>query len=476
MIQSAILQVLARRLEDVMSLFPPASADDALPREACHYLWIGAALRSAGHPRGARDTLRTSMTGASPVDPTRTDNIPSSAELVRRAHGLIPQLRAEQEENNQRGTYSQALHDKFREAGFYRICQPRRYGGFEHSVTTYYKVMVAIATGHPSAGWCLTLGASHAFTLASHWGEQAQDEAFATGLFIAPHRAIPSGTATRVNGGYRISGIWGYASGIPYSTHLMATTLVDVESSTPRSVNFIVPRNDYTILDDWGGDRTMGMRASGSNSAKLDDVFVPDHMIVDFPSFYARPEHMVDGTPGTQLHGNPMYLGRLMGPYHASLVAPVVGAARAALDEYEQTLIKQQTLFPPFVARKDHHDFQRIFGYAMTLTDSAESLLYAACNRYMDLCKEWQASGRLITVEDNLRLWAMIQQSGKLACDAVEMLFQSSGTTASRKGHPLAQYMGDAQMYRGHVSSQYLSFGNYVARAHLGLTVGLLDF
>lgn len=415
------------------------------------------------------------VAAANLVEPAAAGDVPSPAELVRRARAMIPQLRAEQEESNQRGAYSPSMHEQFRQAGFYRICQPRRYGGFEHSLTTYYKVMVAIATGHPSAGWCLALGASHAFTLASHWGEQAQDEAFATGEFIAPHRAIPCGVAKRVDGGYRISGTWGYASGIPYSTHLMATTLVETVGGTPKLVNFVVPRSDYAILDDWGGDRTMGMRASGSSSARLEDVFVPDHMIVDFPSFYSRPEQMADGTPGTRLHDNPMYLGRLMGPYHASLVAPVVGAARAALDEYEQTLVKQQTIFPPFFPRKDHHDFQRSYGYATTLTDSAENLLYAACDRYMDMCHEWRETGRLITVEDNLRNWAMIQQAGKLACDAVEMLFQTAGTTASRKGHPLAQYMGDAQMYRGHVSAQYLAFGNYVARARMGMTVGLLD-
>ena len=38
---------------------------------------------------------------------------------------------------------------------------------------------------------------------------------------------------------------------------------------------FIVPRKAITILPDWGGDATLGMRASGSNSVAIKETFVP---------------------------------------------------------------------------------------------------------------------------------------------------------------------------------------------------------
>lgn len=397
--------------------------------------------------------------------------------MLRRARALHSRLREQQEESNQRGTYSPEMHEAFRDAGFYRICQPRMFGGYEFDLPTFYRVMIEVSRGHPSAGWCLTLAASHAFAIASHWGEDAQREIFGPyGEFVAPHRALPSGTARKADGGYIVNGTWGYASGIPYSTHLVATTLIDDgDGRRPRAVNFVVPRSNYTILDDWGGDSTLGMRASGSNSARLDDVFVPSHHIVDFPSFYALPDSMKDGTPGTRLHGNPMYLGRLMAPYHASLVAPVIGAARAAIDEYEKIINSETTIFPPFVLRRDHYDFQRNFGYAIMLTDSAEALLLQACEQLMEKCHEWQASGKPVTLDDNLRLWGMLQTAGRIACDATELLFQTAGTTAARKGQPLQQYFSDVQMYRGHPSAQYLAFGPYIARSQLGMRIGLMD-
>ena len=66
---------------------------------------------------------------------------------------------------------------------------------------------------------------------------------------------------------------------------------------------------------------------------RVENVFVPEHHVGYLaPGLASTPESMENGTPGTRLHGNPMYLGRLAGPFHVTLVMPVVGAARAALD------------------------------------------------------------------------------------------------------------------------------------------------
>jgi 3-hydroxy-9,10-secoandrosta-1,3,5(10)-triene-9,17-dione monooxygenase len=86
------------------------------------------------------------------------------------------------------------------------------------------------------------------------------------------------------------------------------------------------------------------MRASGSNSVRVEETFVPEHHVGYLsPGLAGTAESMVDGTAGTRLHGNPMYLGRLAGPFHITLVMTVVGAARAALDEYEEVITTRKT-------------------------------------------------------------------------------------------------------------------------------------
>lgn len=393
-------------------------------------------------------------------------------ELIARAAALRPQLRAEQDENDARGTYSESLHRAFDRAGLYRATQPRMFGGYEFDLATFYRAMLEISRGHPGVGWCLTLCASHAFLVGSHWPEQAQADFFGSdGFFAAPHRPMPLGTATPVPGGYRVSGEWSYSSGIPWSSHMIGGAFLK-DAKPAKVLQVVVPVSACEILDDWGGEATMGMRASGSNSVRVTDAFVPEHHAVVVDNLAARPDGMEAGTPGTRLHGNPMFLGRMMGPYHCSLVVPIVGAARAALDEYEEINARNRVAHDPTVLRADHADFQRFFGEAMALTDAAEAILIQGCERYAELCRRWAEEGTPISVEDNLRLWTMIQQGGRLACDAVELLFHTAGSNSTKKGSRIQRYFNDVAMYRSHVSSQYSIFAGIMARAHMGRPTG----
>ena len=399
----------------------------------------------------------------------------TAEELIARATALRPKLIAQQEANDFAGSYSAELHEDFVRAGFYRTLQPRRFGGYEFGYETFTKMQIEIGRGHPGVAWCLGLASSHAAVIASHWPEAAQREIFGrTGHFVAPHRAVPNGSATKVQGGYEFDGIWRYASGVPFSTHFIGTTLVPSEIGDPQAVNFVVPRGSYEILDDWGGDLVLGLRASGSNSVKLSHVFVPDHWVTLYEAEYTRLD-LSQGTPGTRLHGNPIYLGQTFGPYNLSITAPIVGAARAALDEYETLMRSQQTLFPPYVPRLTHQDFQRNFGQAIALTDAAEALLYAMCRQHEDLCGRWASHGTSISLDENVRLLGMCQTAGRLACEAVEILFRTAGSANVRKGARLARYYSDASTYRTHGAAQPLEFAAVIGRVNLGLPAQFLD-
>jgi 3-hydroxy-9,10-secoandrosta-1,3,5(10)-triene-9,17-dione monooxygenase len=417
---------------------------------------------------------RTPSTGHSVLPVPEPDLTPR--DMIARATALRPMIRADQDAAEARGTYSPELHRAFLDAGFYRAMQPRMFGGYEFPVAVFYKTMLEISRGDPGIGWCLTLCASHPFLVASHWPEAAQRDFFGDdGFFAAPHRPPPVGTATPVAGGYIVDGVWDYCSGIPYSSHLVAGVRILDGEDPPVLGQVVVPKAKVTVLDDWGGDRTLGMRASGSNSVKVDQVFVPAHHLVRARQLWATPDDIVagGGTEGTRLHRNPAYLGRLMGPYHMSLVTPVIGAARAAIDEYEEIIKTRKTLFPPITPRVEHVDFQRAYGQATTLADAAEAILIRGGQMYAEMCQRWADDGTLITVEDNLRLWGMMQHAGQLACQATEIIFNASSSVAAKKGHRIQRYYRDCAMYRSHISSQHLNFAAPIARAHFGLKVEL---
>jgi len=397
----------------------------------------------------------------------------TSATIIERATRLTPAIRAAQDEDDARGCHSPAMDQDFRKAGFYRILQPKLFGGYEFDYPTFYRTMLQVARGNPGVAWCLALGATHGSLIASHWPERAQYELFgSTGDFIAPHRvgAITS-SCERAEGGYVVDGIWNYCSGIPYATHFVGNVVLR-ENDKSRILIFVMPRAQLRMLDDWGGDATLGMRASGSNSVEIKKTFIPEHLVIPAkPALWAN-EPMDDGTHGTRLHRNPMYLGRFIGPYHMSLVMPVLGAARAALDEFEEAVVTRPTYHPPIMPRREHFDTQRPFGYALMLTDSAEALLMTAAETYMQYCRRWGDDSTPISLEDNVRLYGMVLTAGRLASEAVEHLFHNASSAASKRGQRLERYFRDVAMYRQHMSAQYLNIASGIGRVHLGLPFG----
>jgi acyl-CoA dehydrogenase len=87
-----------------------------------------------------------------------------------------------------------------------------------------------------------------------------------------------SGTARKVEGGYRITGRKIFASGSPAGSLLMTMAVFDDPQHGPTVLHFPVPLDapGVQILDNW---RTLGMRATGSNDIVLDEVFVPDSAV-----------------------------------------------------------------------------------------------------------------------------------------------------------------------------------------------------
>ncbi len=391
-------------------------------------------------------------------------------EMVARATALQPLLRAEQEATERRGFHSEAIHQEFRKAGFYRCLQPRRFGGYEFDLNTYYRVGIEIARGDPSTSWCLIVGAGHALMLGSYFGEQAQAGGFGPdGDFSAPSVASPSGTATPVEGGWLVKGKWGYASGAPYATHFMPSVLIlERLDQPPRAGIALIPRSQWKMLDDWGA--ILGMRGSGSNSIVVEEACVPKHHVIPLDMLNVD---ITRGTPGYHLHKNPMYAGRCLSFFHAELVAVLVGLGYAAIDEYERIIRTKTTLYPPMIPRYLHHDYQRYLGLALGMMNAAKRLVVHAGDVYMEYCRRGLEGGQPFTLEEDLELVASLEHGGRLAWEAVEMLFRTATSSAAKDGERLQRYYRDASIYRGHLSAQYEMVAQRLALVHLGLDAGI---
>jgi 3-hydroxy-9,10-secoandrosta-1,3,5(10)-triene-9,17-dione monooxygenase len=389
----------------------------------------------------------------------------TTQELVARAAALRERLYEESDAAEQRGGYSPEMHEAFVAAGFYRMLQPRMFGGLEMSLADYFRVIIEIGRGDPQTGWALCLAAGHAFQIGAFFGEQAQAEVFGgDDDVVIPSRAVPGGTATPVDGGWEVEGTWDYCSGATYATHALLLALTP-DGPAPRHM-VIVPRADFEILDDWGGGQTLGLGGTGSNSIRVQRRFVPAHLAVPYDwKDFVMPE---GGTPGYRLHGNPQYVGRALTFFYGELNCTQVGAARCALDAYTTMAQERKTSFPPPMPRSESADYQRWLGEAASLTDTAEIALLGAAERYTAACHRWAERGEPFTVADDAALRDVCAQAGKLAWSAVDLMFATGGSTAARRGSRLQRTFRDAMMFRTHIGAQYDVISGSTGRVRLG--------
>ena len=374
--------------------------------------------------------------------------------LIERARALQPMLRAQMAEADKVGRYSEEVHEAFRKAGLYRIMQPRLFGGYQYPPEVFLRVVMEIAQGHPAAGWCFCLGGSHAYFIACHYPLEVQAELFGEdGEFRAAQVVFPGGTLTPAPGGYIANGVWPFASGIPISTHFIGGGMVMQENGPPKHTFFTVPKGQFEILPDWGNDRFMGMQASGSNSVKLDNVFVPERFTLKANMVMSSTAYP-DGSPGTIGYDDPMYLGVLLGWFHCEFAAILSGTARAALEDFAEQARTKAVLGQPGVKRMSDPFVQNLYGRALGLGQSAEALMLTAiqslAERYVVAVRDHAP----VTDRETLRIWGLAREACKMACECVDLLFHNTGATAGRTDLNLQRWFRDIEMYRIHIQSQ----------------------
>ncbi len=385
-------------------------------------------------------------------------------ELLRRAEALRPLLRERQAECEALGELPRDTNDRFLAAGFYRILQPRLYGGYEFTLPDFIRVMMAVARGCSDSAWVLALTSGHT-VLAAQLAESAQRDVFGpSGDFRAPGVGIPGGTGIAENGGLRVNGAWDYASGCDLATHFFGSAMVrDPQTNASLGNAWILfDRDHFRIVNNWN---VIGMQGTGSRRVVIENAFVPADRALWFIDSSGRP---VRDQPGHALHPNPMYHGWIAPLLISEVAAVCVGAARGALDIYEEILKNKNTNFAPFHPRSQEHEFQQYFGEAQALIDTAEAAVLKMTADYMDLTRRHVATAESLDDETEKRLILIEQQIIRLAWEAVELMFRTSGTSAASKSSPLGRALRNLAVIRTHVTLQHDHTAVNAGRLHFG--------
>ncbi len=214
-----------------------------------------------------------------------------------------------------------------RSSGLFELLLPARYGGTQAPFPAVLEPVRQLARGCTSTAWTLGFYALHNWMIAL-FGEQAQDEIFAGGAVLAPAPLAPSGRGEPIDGGYRITGRWSWATGIMHADWVLVGVLLGSGSSMFPALAAL-PITDVTVADVW---HTAGMRGTGSNDVIVDDVFVPAHRIVSVPKVYAGD------SPGAAVHASDTYRWPIVSALALTACMPVLGTAERVVELFGERL------------------------------------------------------------------------------------------------------------------------------------------
>lgn len=182
---------------------------------------------------------------------------------------LLNDVAARSADFEQQRHISDDIITRFKQVGVYRALVPKIYGGDECSPAQFCELVEQIATADGSAGWVASFGMSPFYlgalppdTLKALYRD-GPDVVFAGGIF-------PPQKAVLADGGYRVSGRWGFASGSMGASVFGVGILPESGETLPRMA--VLPRDSVQIDPVWN---TVGLAGTCSHDLVVNDAYVP---------------------------------------------------------------------------------------------------------------------------------------------------------------------------------------------------------
>lgn len=381
--------------------------------------------------------------------------IPSHEELVSRARALAPVLRERAAACNVgRQVPAETIAD-FTEAGFFRMLQPKRWGGFECHPNTFFEVQMTLAAACPSSAWVLGVVAVHNWQLALFPLQAQQDVWGEDDTTLISSSYMPVGKVKRVDGGYEFSGEWGFSSGSDHCDWAFLGGFVPVDDGPPDMRTFLVPKGDYEIIDDW---HVMGLQGTGSKTIRIEKCFVPEHRTHKFAHGFLQK------SPGNAVNDAALYRLPFGQIFVRSVSTSAIGIAQGALDAFRDVQSKR-------VARGDGRKVsadprtQLAVARAVETLDHVKLVLARNFDVLMDHCER----GEKIPLETRVQYRYTSSVMVDRLVGVVDDLFTASGGSAIFDSNPIQRFFLDMHTARAHYANNPDKPGANLGATSLGM-------
>jgi indole-3-acetate monooxygenase len=372
------------------------------------------------------------------------------ATLVDIAHSLEPLIREHAEELEDRHVAPRlvaALYD----TGVFRALLPREVGGLEAEPVEWLRMIEELARVDASVGWLAFIQSGVGLTFLDPERFERFRVRGGGRLILAMSLGRLGGKAVRVDGGYRVTGRWPFASGSPFATWLGGMSVVSDSggspvpdaSGQPQRLLAIWPSDQARLIDTWDG---LGLRGTGSGDFEVSGLFVPDDQVN--PGFYGAPAY-------------DRALFRMKELPEAGHGAHALGIASAALESFADAVNAKPAPGSTRQLAMGHMQAHQIaFARADALVRAARALLHETVRAaYADA----EANPEL-SLELRVRLREANIFTVRSAKEAVGLIFEMAGSGAVYRGRPVEKAFRDintAANHTNYVETAYTAIGSY---------------
>ncbi|MEV6215935.1 3-hydroxy-9,10-secoandrosta-1,3,5(10)-triene-9,17-dione monooxygenase oxygenase subunit [Nocardia sp. NPDC051833] len=373
-------------------------------------------------------------------------------EVTERVEALLPTLRERAQEAEDLRRIPDESMKALQETGFFRLLQPKQWGGHAADPVVFYDTVRKIASACGSTGWVAGIIGVHNWHLAL-FDQQAQEDVWGedTDVRISSSYA-PMGAGQAVDGGYIVRGSWAWSSGSDHATWAVLGGPVIKNGKPVDFGSFLIPRSDYRIDDVWN---VVGLRGTGSNTVVVEDVFVPAHR---FLSFRAMSEGRA---PGLEQNTDAVFK-MPWGTIHPTTIStPIVGMGYGAYEAHVEHQGKRvRAAFAGENAKDDPFAKVRVAEAASDIDAAWRQLSGNVAEEYALL-----QAGQDVPFDLRVRARRdQVRATGRVIA-SIDKLFESSGATALANGTPLQRFWRDAHAGRVHAANDperaYVMYGTH---------------
>ena len=367
---------------------------------------------------------------------------PLVADPVGAVASLTELIRAEGVDMDATRKVPTAVIAALQHAEVFRLLAPVDIGGGEVDPVTFLDVVEAASHADGSVGWCVMIGGCYA-TFAGLLPLEGARHIYGDPQTISAGAFRPAGVAVEVDGGYRVTGRWPFASGSSHADWYIGGCVVHRDgepvmgaAGAPLVRECFFPASVTEIIDTW--DST-GLRGTASHDYAVSDVFVPASHTMWF-----QDPPTID---------RPLYRMPAVAMFATFVAAVPLGIARHAIDEFV-SLADTKAPQRSSTVLADKPIAQDRLGRAHALVAAGRRYLTETLN---DLWVQVQA-GHVPTMADRGPLWLAATHAAHSALEAIGLLYTAAGASGVYARSPLDRCLRDARTAVQHICTQELHF------------------